>query len=110
MYPEQEYSQQNYLLYWLLDGEMGLPGSTSQNEIGRSFKACGKLHIEAAHNYLSPNGRKSQGIQQMTKMSMFRSHRMYTPILFRYRRRGCVIAPSEADDTRAAYLAKTPLV
>jgi hypothetical protein len=48
MYPEQAYSQQNYLLYWLLDGEMGLPGCTSQNEIGRSFKACGKLHIEAA--------------------------------------------------------------
>jgi hypothetical protein len=55
MYPEQEYSQQNYLLYWLLDGEMGLPGCTLQNEIGRSFKACGKLHVEAAHNYPSPN-------------------------------------------------------
>jgi hypothetical protein len=45
IYPEQEYSQQTYLLYWLLDGEMGLPGCTSQNEIGRSFKACGKTHI-----------------------------------------------------------------
>jgi len=48
IYPEQDYSQQNYLLYWLLDGEMGLPGCTSQNEIGRSFKACGELHVEAA--------------------------------------------------------------
>jgi hypothetical protein len=48
MYPEQEYSQQNSLLYWLLDGEMGLPGCTSQNAIGRSFNACGKLHVEAA--------------------------------------------------------------
>jgi hypothetical protein len=47
MYPEQDYSQQNYLLYWLLDGEMGLPGCTSQNEIGRSFKARGKLHVDA---------------------------------------------------------------
>lgn len=48
MYPEQAYSQQNYLLYWLLVGEMGLPCCTSQNDIGRSFKACGKLHVEAA--------------------------------------------------------------
>jgi hypothetical protein len=58
IYPEQEYSQQNYLLYWLLDGEMGLPGCTSQNEIGRSFKACGKLHVEAAANELHQSGRR----------------------------------------------------
>src|SRR5262249_43617668 len=38
MYPEQEYSQQTYLLYWLLDGEMGLPSCPSQNEIGRNFR------------------------------------------------------------------------
>ena len=56
IYPEQDYSQQNYPLYWLLDGEMGLPGCTSQNEIGRSFKACGKTHVEAAafFTYLCP--------------------------------------------------------
>ena len=52
IYPEQEYSQQNYLLYWLLDGEMGLPGCTSQNEIGRSFKACGKTHIKHVANFI----------------------------------------------------------
>ena len=52
MYPEQAYSQQNYLLYWLLDREMGLPGCISQNEIGRSFKACGKTHIKHVANFI----------------------------------------------------------
>jgi len=51
IYPEQEYSQQTYLLYWLLDGEMGLPGCTSQNEIGRSFKACDKTHMRHVANF-----------------------------------------------------------
>ena len=52
MYPEQAYSQQNSLLYWLLDGELGLPGCTAQNEIGRSFKACSKTHIRHVANFM----------------------------------------------------------